>query len=218
MPKSSIGLLRRQHGGRLVEDEDVRAAVERLEDLDPLLLADGDALDALVGIDREVERVREILDALPRGVHVEDHAGGRRLGREHDVLGHRHHRDEHEVLVHHADPVLDRFLRRVDPDRLALDEDLALVGVVEAVEDAHQGRLAGAVLAEQRVHLPCARGRSRCGRSRATPGKCFVIPRSSRTTGRSLIRVRDSMGLAATRTPKHRGRARRPALAVVRVR
>ncbi len=97
------GLLRRQHGGRLVEDEDVRAAIERLEDLDALLLPDGDALDALVGIDRELERVREILDAPSRGVHVEQHAGGRRLGREHDVLGHRHHRDEHEVLVHHAD-------------------------------------------------------------------------------------------------------------------
>ena len=39
-------LLRREHGRRLVEDEDVRAAVERLEDLDPLLLADGDVLDA----------------------------------------------------------------------------------------------------------------------------------------------------------------------------
>ncbi len=33
------------------------------------------------------------------------------------------------------------------------DEDLALVRVVEAVEDAHQRRLAGAVLPEQRVHL-----------------------------------------------------------------
>ena len=57
-------LLRREHGGRLVEDEDVRAAVERLEDLDALLLADGDVLDARVGIDREVERLGELLHAL----------------------------------------------------------------------------------------------------------------------------------------------------------
>ncbi len=33
-------LLRREHGGRLVEDQDVGPAVERLQDLDPLLLAD----------------------------------------------------------------------------------------------------------------------------------------------------------------------------------
>ena len=31
--------------------------------------------------------------------------------------------------------------------------DLARVGLVEPVEDVHQRRLAGAVLAEQRVHL-----------------------------------------------------------------
>ena len=40
IPNSSVGLLRRQHGRRLVEDQDVGAAVERLQDLDPLLLPD----------------------------------------------------------------------------------------------------------------------------------------------------------------------------------
>ena len=35
----------------------------------------------------------------------------------------------------------------------AVEQDLALVRPVEAVEDVHQRRLAGAVLAEQRVHL-----------------------------------------------------------------
>ena len=43
-----LRLLRRQHGGRLVEDQDLRAAVERLQDLDALLLADRDAVDARV--------------------------------------------------------------------------------------------------------------------------------------------------------------------------
>ena len=35
-----LGLLRRQHGGGLVEDQDARAAVQRLQDLQPLALAD----------------------------------------------------------------------------------------------------------------------------------------------------------------------------------
>ena len=35
-----LGLLRREHGGRLVEDQHRGVACERLEDLDPLLLAD----------------------------------------------------------------------------------------------------------------------------------------------------------------------------------
>ena len=38
-------------------------------------------------------------------------------------------------------------------DRLAAQPDLALVRLVDAVEHAHERALAGAVLAEERVHL-----------------------------------------------------------------
>ena len=50
-----LGLLGSEDGGRLVEDEDARIAVERLEDLDPLLLADGQGVDPGVGVDLEAE-------------------------------------------------------------------------------------------------------------------------------------------------------------------
>ena len=40
-----------------------------------------------------------------------------------------------------------------DRDGVAVEEDLALVGRRQPVQDVHQGRLAGAVLAEQRVDL-----------------------------------------------------------------
>ena len=43
---SSCDLLRREHGGRLVEDQDAGVAVERLEDFDALLLADRQRADA----------------------------------------------------------------------------------------------------------------------------------------------------------------------------
>ena len=79
-----------------------------------------------------------------------------RLDGEDDVLGHRHHGDEHEVLVHHADPAPDRVARRVDAHGLAVDRISPSSGLVEPVEDVHQRRLPGAVLAEQRVHLAAA--------------------------------------------------------------
>ena len=44
-------LLRGQDGRRLVEHEDPRVPVQRLENLDPLLGTDGDVLDRGVGID-----------------------------------------------------------------------------------------------------------------------------------------------------------------------
>ena len=51
------------------------------------------------------------------------------------------------MLMDHAYAVRDGIARIFHADRAALDADLARVGVVEAVEDAHQRRLAGAVLA-----------------------------------------------------------------------
>ena len=53
-------------------------------------------------------------------------------------------------------PRVDRVLRRGERDLLAVEQDLARVRVVQPVEDVHQRRLAGAVLAEQRVHLALA--------------------------------------------------------------
>ena len=131
-------------------------AVERLQDLDALLLADRDVLDPRVGVDREPELLGDLANTLPRCGPVEEHLRLCRLVGEDDVLGHGHHRDQHEMLVDHSDPVLDRVARRREGDPLSLDQDLALVGVVQAVEDVHQRRLSGAVLAEQRVHLSLA--------------------------------------------------------------
>ncbi len=70
-----------------------------------------------------------------------------------DVLGHRHVRHEHEVLVHHPEAQLERVLRAVDLDLAAVHEDLAAVGLVQPVDDVHQRRLAGSVLAEQAEDL-----------------------------------------------------------------
>ena len=148
-----LGLLRRQHGGRLVEDEDARLAVERLEDLDALLLADRQAADLGVGVDLEAELLGRAPDPPAGLVPVEEDGVRHRLLAEHDVLGDGQDRDEHEVLVDHADPARDGIGRTEDVDRLAVEQDLALVGHRQPVEDVHQRGLAGAVLAEQRVDL-----------------------------------------------------------------
>ena len=78
---------------------------------------------------------------------------GARSSPERDVLGHGEDRDQHEVLVHHADAGGDRVLGGADVHRLVVDQDLALVGLDQPVQDVHQGGLAGAVLAEQGVDL-----------------------------------------------------------------
>ena len=150
-PEQVLGLLRREHRGRLVEDEDPGAAVEELQDLDPLLLADAELPDLRPGIDPQPELGGEAGDLGLRAARVEEEA---RLGEpEQDVLGHGLRRDQREVLVDHPQAGLDRVARRPEHDRPAVEADLALVGPVEAGEDVHQRALAGAVLAEQRVDL-----------------------------------------------------------------
>jgi hypothetical protein len=57
-----IGLRRGQHAGRLVQDQDLGAAVERLEDLHPLLDADRQFLDDGIGIDLELVFLFEPLE------------------------------------------------------------------------------------------------------------------------------------------------------------
>src|SRR3954468_7968892 len=134
-----LGLLGRQDRRRFVEDEHLRIAVERLEDLDPLLPADGHGADLDLGVDLATEPATQVDDPLVGLVAVEETAADRGLLAEHDVLGDRQHRDEHEVLVDHADPAPDRVGGDRQVDLGAVDEDLSLVGACEPVEDVHEG-------------------------------------------------------------------------------
>ncbi len=106
-PEQLVGLLRGQHGGRLVEDEQVDVPGQRLEDLDALLGADRQVLDLGVGVDVEAVSLAELADHLAGLSEVEEACPGR-LVAEDDVLGHRHDRHELEVLVDHADAPADR--------------------------------------------------------------------------------------------------------------
>ena len=63
-----VGLLGRQHRGRLVEDQHLRVTRQRLDDLDPLLDADRQVLDDRVGVDVEAEPLGDLAHALTRGV------------------------------------------------------------------------------------------------------------------------------------------------------
>ena len=145
-----VGLGGREHRSRLIEHEDLGPAHQRLEDFDALLQTHRQFADDRVGVDFERILLAEIgeLFANCRRAARQQRAA---LSAEHHVFKHAERRDEHEVLVHHADSVADRLLRGANADRLAIDADLAGIGFIEAVEDRHQRRFAGAVLADDAV-------------------------------------------------------------------
>ena len=97
-----LRLLRGEHRGRLVEHEHLRAAEQRAQDLHALLGADAEVLDARVR-DRPPGRSAPRARAPGRRRLVVQQRPAVRLGAQHQVLGHGHDRDEHEVLVDHAD-------------------------------------------------------------------------------------------------------------------
>ena len=140
-----IRFLRREDGGGLVEDQEVGAAVERLEDLHPLALAHAEVRHARVGIDLQVILAAQTrkLGAGPRHPRAEPEAT---LDPQHHVLQHRERLHQHEVLMHHPDPRRQRVLRRPERHRSPPHEHLAPIRPVIPVQDPHQRRLPRPVL------------------------------------------------------------------------
>ncbi len=142
--------LRREHRGRLVQDQHARAAPQRLDDLDLLLLTEREVARARARVDLDAERAGELGQPGRARLGVEAHAAALA---EQQVLEHAERRHERRVLVDHAHAEPERSARRVDAHVLAAHADVAGVGLRHAREHAHQRRLARAVLAQQAVHL-----------------------------------------------------------------
>ena len=144
-----VGLRRRQYRGRFVEDQEATFQIELLEDLAFLPFAGRNVGD--LGAERDLERhpgqERVQLLHLLRPVHH----GRDVVARQHEILGDRHRRHQREVLVDHAEAERVGVLRIGDGLLAASDQDVALGGAVIAHDALDQRRLAGAVLAEQRM-------------------------------------------------------------------
>ena len=139
-----VRLLRGEHGGGLVQNEDVRPAVEHLDDLDGLLLRNGHVVDLLIGVDVEPVFVADLFDLFAGFGNVE-----LAFKAEDDILRCGEKINELEVLVDHTDAKVESVLGRGDGDGLVVDIDLSLIGEVDAGEHIHQRGLAAAVFAQQ---------------------------------------------------------------------
>ena len=152
--------------GGLVQDQDAGAGQQHLQDLDPLLLGDGEVADAPVGVGLEAQRMRlgedrradtgQPLAVAAHVVVVVDHRHAQQ-----DVLGDGEGCHQLEVLVDHADAVFGGVARTGQAHRVLVDPQFAGLGRVEAGGDVHQRGLAGAVLAEQGMDFAPLRGEVR---------------------------------------------------------
>ena len=80
-----VRLLRGEDGGGLVQDQDVRLAIEELQDFDALLHANGKLFDGPVPFDRQAVLAGQGFQA-GAGAGAIDHAPAERFGAEQDVI------------------------------------------------------------------------------------------------------------------------------------
>ena len=119
--EEDVGLLRRQHGRRLVEDQDV-ARRGRAPSGSRRVAARRATAARCAHADRPASRSssRRSRDAaLDRATAETERAPLAAVVAEHDVLRDGERLDEPEVLVHHADARVERVARRVEVDAAA---------------------------------------------------------------------------------------------------
>ena len=146
-----VSLLRRQHGCRLVENDELRLLQKAADDFNALALADRQVADQRLRVQRQAiglrHRPRLLGDLRNRRCLVE---------RQRDVLGGGQGFEQREMLEHHADAELARGGGVGNCDLAALPEDIARGRLQRAEQHFHQSRFARAVLAEQRMDFALA--------------------------------------------------------------
>ena len=148
--KELLRLLRGEHCGGLVQNQDVRAPVEHLDNFHRLLLGDGHIVDLLVGIHVKAIGIADGLDLLGHLVNVQP---TRLLQTQDNVLRRAEHIHQLEMLMNHADAVTEGISGRADHDLLAVNVNLSLIRKINTGEHIHKGGLAAAVFSQQSQNL-----------------------------------------------------------------
>ncbi|MPN33136.1 hypothetical protein SDC9_180619 [bioreactor metagenome] len=89
-----------------------------------------------------------------------DKTGTPRLAANEQVFGHREVRAQCDLLIHGADAQSLCLLRRMDRDRVTIQQDLALVHFVDAGQHLDQGGFARAVFSHQGVYFAAVQGKA----------------------------------------------------------
>ena len=146
---SSCDLVRGERRGRLVHDEDANVQRDRLGDFHRLLRGQREAARRAAHVERDAELGEDRL-GLAEHLPPADH-GAAILMADENVLGDVQIGKQQRFLIDRRDAHALRLGGARDRDRPPCQQDLATVGLMDAGDDLDQRRLAGAVLAQQRV-------------------------------------------------------------------
>jgi hypothetical protein len=140
-----------QRRGRLVEDQELRVAAERLGDLNHLAARERKVAHPLHGVHvGTADAGEELAGDLALPPAVDQAEATRRIG-DADVVGDRQVGHQRQLLEDADDARPVGGDRRGEAHASSLEEHLALGRLHDAGHDLDQGRLAGAVLAQHRM-------------------------------------------------------------------
>ena len=200
---------RRQGRGRLVHDQDAGLERQRLGDLDQLLLADPQGADAGVGVEVDAQAGSAARGAArSRAAAVDDQPGDQRVSRPRKMLSATLSSGTRlSSWWMMAMPAASASRGAGEADRRAIERELAVVVGMDAGQDLHQRRLAGAVLAHQaRGSRPAARLEVDIAQSDHAAER-FDTPRASSTGAPSAANRRElasRMAVSASLRPVFR--------------
>ena len=151
--KELVGLLGGEDGGGLVQNEDVRSPVEGFEDLHSLLQAHADLLNDGFGIHHQAIFVHQLLGLFFGSLVIEEDLRLSGLPAHDNILCHSKRRDQHEMLMHHADALGNGIFRIKFVHLFSPDQDLTIGRFVDAVENIHQCGFSRSVFSYQSKNL-----------------------------------------------------------------
>ena len=126
---------------------------ERPGNLDELLLADGQRLDESFVIHHLPQSDHDVARARALGSPVERSPRGEPFAAQEQVVRHREGRNELQLLVNDGDAAIRRITRGPQDGIDTVEAHVARRRPLDACEDLDQRGLAGAVLADQGVHV-----------------------------------------------------------------
>ena len=142
-----------EHGRGFVEYDDAGMAREGAGDLHHLPLGDAQISYPGTRIDRKPQAQQRLPAAADRFAPVDGAEPGFRQTAQKQVLGDAQVRRQHRFLIDDGETAFDHLQGGEPPDGLAVDADLAGIGLIGAGKDLDEGGFPGSVLADQRVHL-----------------------------------------------------------------
>ena len=143
--KQLFRFLRGKHGGRLIEDEYIGAAVQDLDDLQSLFLRDRHAVHLLIGIHLKAVFSAYFFNPL---LYLAQIVSSLFPDSERDILGGGEHIDKLEMLMDHSDSEVVGILRGTYGDFFSVNINMSGIRKIQSGKHIHKRCLAASVFTE----------------------------------------------------------------------